>query len=159
MFFQAEIEQLLRRINPQSVLCLGESCTLLLHGRKETGCQVTSLKTTEWQTIDHMGKFDLALVLDGFETLDQESATHLLARLRDLHGGRFALLLNMTRQQGAHWQHADLLAFGLRLLAHYSEGADSYHLYYFDLYDYKTIPDWLNSRFWANPERWDKDAW
>jgi len=28
-------------------------------------------------------------------------------------------------------------------------------IYYFSLQSYKTQPDWLNSRFWANPERWN----
>ena len=28
-------------------------------------------------------------------------------------------------------------------------------IYFFSLQSYKTQPDWLNSRFWANPERWN----
>ena len=28
-------------------------------------------------------------------------------------------------------------------------------MYFFSLQSYKTQPDWLNSRFWANPERWN----
>lgn len=29
----------------------------------------------------------------------------------------------------------------------------------FDLADYKTTPDWLNSRSWTHAERWDQDFW
>lgn len=29
----------------------------------------------------------------------------------------------------------------------------------FDLADYKTTPDWLNSRSWPYAERWDQDFW
>lgn len=29
----------------------------------------------------------------------------------------------------------------------------------FNLYDYKQRPDWLNSRYWANPENFDKFRW
>lgn len=29
----------------------------------------------------------------------------------------------------------------------------------FNLYDYKQLPDWLNAKYWANPENWDKYRW
>jgi hypothetical protein len=32
-------------------------------------------------------------------------------------------------------------------------------VYLFDIHDYKQTPDWLNSRNWANPERWDRYRW
>ncbi|MDD3447840.1 MAG: DUF6231 family protein [Gammaproteobacteria bacterium] len=33
------------------------------------------------------------------------------------------------------------------------------HLYGFDIATYKVTPDWLNSRYWANPELWDRYWW
>jgi len=163
MDYQTDIQALLDRLRPQSVLCLGAHCGALLERylQAHTSCQPTCLSTAEWPRIDTMGQFELTLVVDGLEDLDKESAAHLLARLRDLHGGRFALLLRMRSptEPGKTWQQADLLSFGLRLLNEYVTGAERYHLYYFDLHDYKSTPDWLNSRFWAHPERWDKDSW
>ncbi|ELA08705.1 hypothetical protein MOMA_09106 [Moraxella macacae 0408225] len=35
----------------------------------------------------------------------------------------------------------------------------NFNLYQFNLFDYKQLPDWLNSKFWANPENWDKFRW
>ncbi|MGM8884459.1 DUF6231 family protein [Psychrobacter sp. 1U2] len=32
-------------------------------------------------------------------------------------------------------------------------------LWQFNLYDYKRLPNWLNSKYWANPENWDKHRW
>lgn len=32
-------------------------------------------------------------------------------------------------------------------------------LWQFNLYDYKKLPNWLNSKYWANPENWDKQRW
>ena len=32
-------------------------------------------------------------------------------------------------------------------------------LWQFNLYDYKRLPNWLNSDYWANPENWDKRRW
>ncbi|MGD8939893.1 MAG: DUF6231 family protein [Gammaproteobacteria bacterium] len=33
------------------------------------------------------------------------------------------------------------------------------HVYAFDIASYKTTPDWLNNKYWANPELWDKHWW
>ena len=44
----------------------------------------------------------------------------------------------------------DFLSFGMQRLA----DADGDALFLFDLHSYKPAPDWLNSRYWANPERW-----
>ena len=32
-------------------------------------------------------------------------------------------------------------------------------LFTYDLLDYKQVPDWLNARFWANPENFGKYWW
>lgn len=32
-------------------------------------------------------------------------------------------------------------------------------LWQFNLYDYKRLPNWLNNKYWANPENWDKHRW
>ena len=29
----------------------------------------------------------------------------------------------------------------------------------FNILTYKQVPDWLNARFWANPENWNKFRW
>ena len=29
----------------------------------------------------------------------------------------------------------------------------------FNILTYKQVPDWLNARFWANPENWTKFRW
>ena len=47
-----------------------------------------------------------------------------------------------------------LFAFGFRRL---TAGADAV-LHEYRLRDYKTPPDWLNARFWANPARFDLDT-
>ena len=46
-------------------------------------------------------------------------------------------------------------AMGFRQALHaVSDGAE-YQLYEYRLKNYKQVPDWLNSRFWANPERFN----
>ena len=36
-----------------------------------------------------------------------------------------------------------------------ADTAANVRVYHYDLDTYKTVPDWLNARFWANPERWE----
>ena len=33
------------------------------------------------------------------------------------------------------------------------------HLFTYDLLDYKQVPDWLNAKFWANPQNFGKYWW
>lgn len=84
------------------------------------------------------------------------AAEQALARLRDLYCQR-VILLTPTRGPGG-WNPATLRALGfVRLAAGGGEGA--WALFGFDLYDYKSTPDWLNPRFWAHPELWDRYRW
>lgn len=36
---------------------------------------------------------------------------------------------------------------------------EAVEIWQFNLFDYKQLPDWLNSKFWANPENWGKFRW
>lgn len=47
---------------------------------------------------------------------------------------------------------SDFLSLGMQRLV--EADAHGHALYLFDLHTYKPAPDWLNARFWANPERW-----
>lgn len=37
--------------------------------------------------------------------------------------------------------------------------SNGWWLFGFRLDSYKRTPDWLNARFWANPDRWDTERW
>jgi len=44
-------------------------------------------------------------------------------------------------------------ALGFTLSA--TDTAENLRIYDYDLATYKTVPDWLNARYWAHPERWE----
>ena len=86
----------------------------------------------------------------------------IIARLRDLYSKFLLVAVPIGRDwQGlrSHWDCVELRALGLRLIKRYTYQGKPLHLYQFDIIDYKTTPDWLNSRHWANPEMWDKARW
>lgn len=35
-----------------------------------------------------------------------------------------------------------------------TDRTDNMRVFHYDLDTYKTVPDWLNARYWAHPERW-----
>lgn len=90
----------------------------------------------------------LALVKDTLVGLDAAQAGTVLARVRDFVASWIIVITDahcaLTR--------LDFLALGYESLC--ADDAEQIKLYQFDLATYKQVPDWLNARFWAHPERW-----
>ena len=104
-------------------------------------------------------KFSVGILACDAPDLARAPFAQLLSRLRDLDCERVYLYC-----PGRVVVEDDRLvrALGLRLLRTYpDEGAagEGGRLYYFDIFDYKDAPEWLSSRFWANPQMWDKARW
>ncbi len=52
-----------------------------------------------------------------------------------------------------------LISLGLTRQARYELDAVHWQAWSYDIRSYKSVPDWLNPRFWANPENWNKYRW
>lgn len=52
-----------------------------------------------------------------------------------------------------------LIGLGLTRQARFEIDATSWQAWSYDIRTYKSVPDWLNPRFWANPENWNKYRW
>lgn len=76
----------------------------------------------------------------------------LIMRYRDLYAAHLLIAVDDS---------IDLYAYGLTLFET-TDNIQHHHsiaLWEFNLYDYKKLPSWLNSDYWANPENWDKNRW
>jgi hypothetical protein len=104
-------------------------------------------------------RHDFAYVANTLELLEPAAGRALIAGLRDLVARRLYVLVALDEANEGGWDEATLLALGLTATARYAGDAQPLALYRFDLYDYKPTPDWLNPRFWANPEMWDRYRW
>lgn len=102
----------------------------------------------------------LAIVVDAPNVLSRIATRQLLGRLRNYTAGAViaAFAAEPAKSEG-RWSSDEFLGLGFRRLAQARELASAYWLYRYDIYDYKTTPDWLNSRHWAHPERWGKARW
>ncbi|WP_018865016.1 MULTISPECIES: DUF6231 family protein [Thioalkalivibrio] len=98
----------------------------------------------------------LVLLLDTLSTLDVPTGQHLLGGLRDRWADEVLILHRLDDER---WGLNEFLALGFRRDPDAESAAPDHAVYRTSLYDYKLTPDWLNARFWANPEMWDKARW
>lgn len=167
---QAILSRILLEHPPKNMLCLG----------RETGdavkeflaqwpqCRMTQLditalgvhKTLEMLNLQDI--FEFGIVADSIEHLNKTSAEHLLARLRDIHTKKLLIIVPISKQWKNHtsyWEETDLLALGFILKAKLTVKDKPVHVYAFDITSYKTTPEWLNSKYWANPDLWNRYWW
>lgn len=90
----------------------------------------------------------LVLAMEALRDLDATQARALLARVRDFISPHIVVLAPAD----CALKRLDFLALGYDMLA--CDEADRIAVYQFDLASYKQVPDWLNARYWAHPERW-----
>lgn len=90
---------------------------------------------------------------------DPTRYTQLIAHCRDLLASRVMLARPLEKNVKDRIE-PDLLALAFQRCAVTEETDNDLTAYYlFDLKHYKPVPDWLNPRFWANPQLWDQHRW
>jgi DNA-binding transcriptional LysR family regulator len=101
-------------------------------------------------------RFDLALVVDCLEHIPKRSGLELLGGIRNLNASRIAVLADL---QASKWQETDFFSLALQASERFARDEQILTLFTYDLHEYKQVPDWLNARFWANPENFGKYWW
>ena len=101
-------------------------------------------------------RFDLTLVVDCLEHLPKRDGLNLLGGIRNLNASRIAVLADLP---ASGWQETDFYSLALQASERFQRDEQVLTLFTYDLLDYKQVPDWLNSRFWANPENFGKYWW
>jgi hypothetical protein len=76
--------------------------------------------------------------------------------IRNLNASRIAVLADLP---ASGWQETDFFSLALQASERFQRDDQVLTLFTYDLLDYKQVPDWLNSRFWANPENFGKYWW
>lgn len=161
----SELKSLIHQFQPQQILSIGPAGRELFASYL-AGCPACSLQecmnVPTLQQLDEYGRYDLVFVSHVLERMPKSEAEHLIARLRDLHSERLIIVLPIGKDwlhHASQWNQTDMLGLGFSLLAEYQYKQHLVHIYAFDLASYKTTPEWLNSKYWANPEMFDKYWW
>lgn len=117
---------------------------LLQIGEFELANFSSKITTMAYGIPDFSKRYPLAIVRLQGHAIDMA----ILARLRDLVADCvIAIIPNNTT--------IDYRALGFKCLAKSAE----FQLCSFDIANYKHTPDWLNSKYWANPELWNQHRW
>jgi hypothetical protein len=91
----------------------------------------------------------LALGIDALNGLNGRQALQRISHTRLYAAPRILLAV----PSNCALDESMFLALGFMLTAVDTSGDRRIH--YYDLETYKTVPDWLNARHWAHPERWE----
>lgn len=101
-------------------------------------------------------RYDLAVVnLIKQKNIQPDNAItidHALVRLRDLFAKKIIVLADLRLEK-------QLRALGFNQLLEAVPENSPVQIWQFNILTYKHVPDWFNSKFWANPENWDKYRW
>lgn len=85
---------------------------------------------------------------------DAREARQLIAVMRDLLARQLLVFVPETLLDGT-----TLIGLGLTRQARYELEGKHWQAWTYDIRTYKSVPDWLNPTFWANPENWNKYRW
>jgi hypothetical protein len=155
---QQALAALLDRYAPARLLLIGASEFPALSAFKEAHPDTFVAHTAPGALSAELAaqRFDLALVVDCLEHLPKRDGLNLLGGIRNLNASRIAVLADLS---ACGWQETDFFSLALQASERFQRDDQVLTLFTYDLLDYKQVPDWLNSRFWANPENFGKYWW
>ena len=159
-------------IKPMSILLISD-CEIqayLLNYFVDKGRQVelTSLSISEFLGTGFNKRYSLGCFIDATNStlnasdldtvsntqLSQQSYQNIAIRLRDLFAEQ-SLILTTTPTAQLNFSNLGYTALPLNT----DDNTADLISWQFNLYDYKQRPDWLNAKYWANPENFDKYRW
>lgn len=149
------LEPLLTAFAPKSLLLAGELAIASVQSRQDTRSRQLTTPFRQQQLHD-LQQVDVAVISDLTETMPVAHGQQWLGSLRNVFAPHVILISDPEKSQQQGWQFADFLALGLHQVAISDSGL---HLYSYAIENYQPKRDWLNSRFWANPENFGKYWW
>ncbi|NNA14358.1 DUF6231 family protein [Pseudomonas lundensis] len=155
---QQALAALLDRYAPQRLLVVGASQFPALHAFQQAHPDALISRAAPGALPEDVAgqRFDLALVVDCLEHMPKKAGLELLGGIRNLNASRLAVLADLT---ACDWKETDFFALALQNNESFQRDDQILTLFTYDLREYKDVPDWLNARFWANPENFGKYWW
>ena len=110
---------------------------------------------TEFLNLPFQQRYDLGFIwlnYNEFLQISPMQKAQVLVKLRDLMAKRIVVAAQLDDEKL-------LRSLGFTRLLEHSQQAADFEFWQFNILTYKQVPDWLNARFWANPENWNKFRW
>ncbi|MBL8282614.1 DUF6231 family protein [Acinetobacter junii] len=132
-----------------TALCIGQKID------QNASIQWSYFSVTDFLNLPFTQRYDLGFVLfdtEEMQTISDSQKSQLLVKLRDLMAKRIVVVSKLTDEKL-------LRSLGFTQLIDKTTHESDFALWQFNILTYKHVPDWFNSKFWANPENWDKFRW
>jgi len=136
----------------QTALCIGQN---LEQYDQNQSIRWAYFNVTELLSLPFTQRYDLGfVVLDNTEmsSLSDVTKAQFLVKLRDLMAKK--LVVVATEQDNKLMR-----SLGFTQLIEKSAQGNDLAIWQFNILNYKHVPDWFNSKYWANPENWNKFRW
>lgn len=136
----------------QTALCIGQN---LEQYDQNQSIRWAYFNVTELLSLPFTQRYDLGFViLDNLEmsSLSDVIKAQFLVKLRDLMAKK--LVVVATEQDNKLMR-----SLGFTQLIEKSAQGNDLAIWQFNILNYKHVPDWFNSKYWANPENWNKFRW
>lgn len=143
MDWREHLQRLLRDAKPASV-CALDAAALELAQRALPDLPIQPYREPQ------PTRCSIALGVDALNGLAPPEVEHLISRIRTYSAARLLLVA----QAECRLDEAGFRALGF--VVSLVDAAENVRVYDYDLDTYKSVPDWLNSRFWAHPENWER---
>ncbi|MBO3670471.1 MULTISPECIES: DUF6231 family protein [Acinetobacter] len=132
-----------------TALCIGQNID------QNSAIQWHYFSVNAFLSLPFTQRYDLGFVV--FDTAEMQNISEtekaqVLVRLRDLMAKRIVVV---SKRQDEKL----LRSLGFTQLIDKTIHDADFALWQFNILTYKHVPDWFNSKFWANPENWDKFRW
>ncbi|WP_288385024.1 DUF6231 family protein [uncultured Acinetobacter sp.] len=132
-----------------TALCIGQNID------QNSAIQWHYFSVNAFLSLPFTQRYDLGFVV--FDTTEMQKISEtekaqVLVRLRDLMAKRIVVV---SKRQDEKL----LRSLGFTQLIDKTIHDADFALWQFNILTYKHVPDWFNSKFWANPENWDKFRW
>lgn len=147
----------LREINAKNVLVVGQGADSVAQAYRtlQPGCAITAGRSTDANTAE---RYHAAILIGCIEYMEKGAALALIARMRDQYAASLLVIVPIGPEwKGlvSEWREPEFLGLGMQVYAKVVCEAGIMRCYRYDIHDYKQVPDWLNSKYWAHPERWE----
>ncbi|WP_335951838.1 DUF6231 family protein [Acinetobacter beijerinckii] len=132
-----------------TALCIGQ------HIDQNASIQWHYFNVTDFLNLPFTQRYDLGFVLfdtDEMQSISEVQKSQLLVKLRDLMAKRIVVVSKLNDEKL-------LRSLGFTQLIDKTTHDSDFALWQFNILTYKHVPDWFNSKFWANPENWNKFRW
>ncbi|MFZ5960933.1 DUF6231 family protein [Pseudomonas knackmussii] len=155
---QQALAALLDRYAPMHLLLVGATRIPAVDAflQAHPDCQLDSCAAGPLPADLAAKRYDLALLADCLEHLERRDALQLVGGIRNLNSSRVAVLVDL---HAAGARETDFYALAMQASERFQRDEQTLTLFTYDLREYKQVPDWLNAKFWANPENFGKYWW